>query len=91
MLIRELTCVVQVKSYVGELRDTGAVQDIGRAFEYYREKGTEPDMGLIVSTASTSTDVFDKAKSELQERTGKSVHLLIGKALTEFVLRFYRG
>lgn len=84
MPIPPQTCVVQVKSFEGEHWDTGAVNDIKRAFEHY----PEADMGLIVSTASSSSDVLDKAIEELQRETGKSVSLLIGKAVADFVLRF---
>ena len=90
MPIRQQTCVVQAKAYVGEHWDTQAVEDIERAFKYYREQGNEPDMGLIVSTASTSTRALDEAREKLEEKTGKIVDLLIGKDLAEFVLRFYR-
>ena len=85
MPIRERTCVVQVKAYEGELRDTKAVEDIERAFKYY-----QPDMGLIASTASKSTDSFDEAMQKLERETGTPVDLLIGKDLAEFVLRFYK-
>jgi len=85
MPIREQTCVVQAKAYVGEHWDTKAVEDIKRAFKYY-----QPDMGLIVSTASKSTAPLDEAMIELGEETRTPVDLLIGKDLAEFVLRFYR-
>ena len=84
MPIPPQTCVVQVKSFEGEHWDTGAVNDIKRAFEHY----PEADMGLIVSTASSSTNVLDEAIDKLQKRTGKSVSLLIGKDVADFVLRF---
>ena len=77
-------CVIQVKSFEGEHWSTRAVDDIKRAFEHY----PEADMGLIVSTASSSSDVLDRAIEELQRETGKSVSLLIGKAVADFVLRF---
>jgi hypothetical protein len=44
-------CVVQAKSYSGDHRDTRAVEDIRRAFIAY----PDADMGLIVSTAESST------------------------------------
>lgn len=84
MPIPPQTCVVQVKSFEGEHWDTGAVNDIKRAFKHY----PEADMGLIVSTASSSSDALDRAIEELQRETGKSVSLLIGKAVADFVLRF---
>ena len=84
MPIPPQTCVVQVKSFEGEHWDTGAVNDIKRAFEHY----PEADMGLIVSTAASSTNVLDEAIDKLQKRTGKSVSLLIGKDVADFVLRF---
>lgn len=84
MPIPPQTCVIQVKSFEGEHWDTGAVNDIKRAFEHY----PEADMGLIVSTAASSTNVLDEAIDKLQKRTGKSVSLLIGKDVADFVLRF---
>jgi Restriction endonuclease len=45
------TCVVQAKSYEGEHWETRAVEDIRRAFAHY----PAADMGLIVSTAASST------------------------------------
>ena len=84
MPIPPQTCVIQVKSFEGEHWSTRAVDDIKRAFEHY----PEADMGLIVSTASSSSDALDKAIEKLQKETGKSVSLLIGKEVADFVLRF---
>lgn len=84
MPIPPQTCVIQVKSFEGEQWSTRAVDDIERALKHY----PEADMGLIVSTASSSTNVLDEAIDKLQKRTGKSVSLLIGKDVADFVLRF---
>ena len=86
MPIPPQTCVMQVKSFEGEQWSTGAVNDIKRAFEHY----PEADMGLIVSTASSSTDALDKAIEKLQKETGKAVSLLIGREVGDFVLRFWK-
>lgn len=85
MPIPSQTCVIQVKSFEGEQWCTRAVDDIERAFKNY----PEADMGLIVSTASSSTDALDEAIEKLQQKTGKAVSLLIGKEVANFVLRFW--
>lgn len=77
-------CVVQVKSYEGTHRDTGAVDDIRRAFDHY----PEATMGLIISTASSSSKELDDALDKLQEETGKPTALLIGADVAAFLLRF---
>lgn len=61
-----------------------AVADIKTAFEQY----PEADMGLIISTASTSTKLLDKAIEKLREETGKYVSLLIGKDVCQFCATF---
>ena len=83
-LQRPRRCVVQVKSLEGEHWDTKAVDDIRRAFESY----PEAEMGLIVSTAASSTREFDEALDKLREDTKKPVSLLIGADLARFFLRF---
>ena len=76
------TLVVQVKSYRGLLSETRAVEDIRRAFNEYPEAA----MGLIVSTATSASDEFDRELDCLSEQTGKPVCLLIGDELAGFVL-----
>jgi Restriction endonuclease len=83
-LLQQSTCVIQVKSFQGEHWDTKAVDDIRRAFEHY----PEAEMGLIVSTASSSTQGLDNALDKLRQETGKPVSLLIGADLAAFLLRF---
>jgi hypothetical protein len=77
-------CVVQAKSYEGEHWDTLAVEDIRRAFAQY----PNADMGLIVSTADSSTKVLDEAIAGLRQSSGKRVELLIGADVARFILRF---
>lgn len=83
-LQQQRTCVVQVKSFEGEHWDTKAVEDINRAFEHY----PEAEIGLIISTACSSTDALDTAIEKLRETTKKTVSLLIGSDVAAFVLRF---
>ncbi len=83
-LLPSKKCVVQVKSYEGEMSDTLAVDDIRRAFEQY----PDADMGLIVSTADGRTQEVDAALDELKERVKKPVGLLLGRDLARFVLRY---
>jgi Restriction endonuclease len=78
------TCVVQAKSYEGKLWETRAVEDIRRAFAHY----PAADMGLIVSTAASSTPAVDDAIEKLRETSGKRVEMLIGSDLARFILRF---
>lgn len=77
------TCVVQVKSYEGELWDTHAIEQIREALKHWGA-----DAGLIVSTASSSTTTLAAALDQLREETKKPVGLLIGEDLAAFVLRF---
>lgn len=83
-LQQQKTCVVQVKSFVGEHYCTKAVDDIRRAFDRYPEAET----GLIISTAARSTEQLDKAVEKLRAETGKSVSLLIGPDVACFFLRY---
>jgi hypothetical protein len=83
-LQQQSTCVIQVKSFEGDHWDTKAVSDIRRAFDQY----PEAQMGLIVSTASSSTEALDKALDKIREETGKPVSLLIGADVAAFLLRF---
>jgi len=83
-LEQDTTIVVQVKSYSGEHWDTKAVDDIRRAFEHY----PEARMGLIISTASSSTPTLEGALDKLREECRKPVALLIGPDVAAFLLRF---
>jgi hypothetical protein len=83
-LQQQRTCVIQVKSFEGEHWDTKAVNDIRRALDHY----PEAEMGLIVSTATSSTETLDNALDEIREETGKPVSLLIGADVASFLLRF---
>ena len=82
-LQRQTTCVVQVKSFEGEHWDTTAVDDIRRAFDHY----PEAEMGLIVSTATSSTEKLESSLDKIREETGKTVSLLIAD-VAAFLLRF---
>lgn len=77
-------CLVQIKAYEGKQLDTGAVEQIERAFKQY----PDADMGLIVSTASKSTPQLDAALDKLREKSGKPVGLLIGRNVATFVFRW---
>ncbi len=81
---QQKTCVVQVKSFEGEHWDTQAIEDIKRAFSHY----PEAEMGLIVSTARSSSTSFDEELEKLREKTGKPISLLIGQDVATFFLRF---
>ena len=76
--------IVQVKAYEGQHWDTGAVDDIKRAFEKY----PDANKGLIVSTAESASPDFKRALEDLQEDEGKPVALLIGSDLAKFCLRY---
>ena len=81
-LERTEVCVVQVKSYRGTHDNSGAVNDIERAFDHY----PEATQGLIVSTADASGPNFDKALEELEGKTEKPVGVMMGKDVGLFVL-----
>lgn len=78
------TLVVQIKSFKGEHWDIRAIEDISQAFEHYPEAA----MGLIISTATTSTTDLETALDKLKEKSGKPVALLIGPDVAAFLLRF---
>lgn len=77
------TCVVQVKAFKGEMWETKAVDQIRKALDYWNA-----DIGIIVSTASSSTEALETALEQLREDTKKSVSLLIGEDVAAFLLRF---
>ena len=81
---QEDVMVVQIKSYVDEHWETNAVNDIKRAFEHY----PDATMGLIISTADTSTPALDDAIRSLREDSGKKVELLIGEDVAALLLRY---
>lgn len=83
-LEQDQVLVVQVKSYEGEHWDTQAAKDIRRAFEHY----PQAEMGLIVSTASSSTEQLDSALQKLVEESKKPVALLVGSDVSAFILRY---
>lgn len=83
-LEQETKVVVQVKSFIGEHWDTQAVDDIRRAFQHY----SDAQMGLIISTASSSTPALESALDKLKDESKKPVALLIGHDVAAFLLRF---
>ena len=86
-LVQTQTLVVQVKSWTDTHVDTGAVDDIRRAFKYYDEQGRRTDMGLIVSTAESSGEALEQELEKLRKESKKPVALLIGADLAKFFLR----
>ena len=78
------TCVVQVKSFEGEMEETKAVDQIREALQYWGA-----DMGVIVSTATAGSEVLDMALEQLEEDTEKRGSLLIGEDVAAFVLRWW--
>ena len=78
------TVVIQVKSYVGEIDNLSAVEDIERTLD---NPDIGADMGLIVSTATTASKRFMDALDKLREEKGKPVALLLGAELAHFVLK----
>lgn len=83
-MLQQKTCVVQVKSYEGQHWSTRAVEDIERAFAHY----PNADMGLIVSTASESTELFENAVDSLSNKINKPIGILIGADVATFVLKY---
>jgi hypothetical protein len=83
-LEKQSACVIQAKSFEGEHWDKTAAVDIRRAFDHH----PEVEMGLIVSTAASSSEALERALDKIREETGKPVFLLIGADLASFLLRF---
>ena len=54
------TCVVQVKSFEGEMWETKAVDQIQKAPDHW-----DADVGVIVSTASSGSEALDTALDQL--------------------------
>jgi hypothetical protein len=79
-------CLVQVKSYSGEMCDNKAVYDLRRAFAEPIYK--DADCGLIVSTANTLSDDFEDSLNKLRDDVGKPVVALYGRELSKYVLRY---
>lgn len=77
-------CAVQVKSYEGEMSYKRAIEDINKAFQ------SDPSFtdGLIVSTAFRMTSDFETALGELFKKWSKPVHVLLGKDLARFFIRY---
>lgn len=78
------TLVVQIKSYEGDLSSTSALEDIRRAFNRYKNAS----MGIIVSTAASSSKDFRVELDKLQEKERKPVALLMGADLAAFCLHY---
>ena len=81
--VNQTTCVIQVKSFEGEHWDTQAVEDIRKAFKAHPE-ATE---GLIVSTATVSTEDLEAELERLRRELGRPVNLLIGEEVAALLLR----
>jgi hypothetical protein len=81
-LSRQEVCLVQVKSHVNSEWSAAAVTDLERAF-----KTEIANMGLIATTATSLEPSFERAVSELRERTGKPIGVLYGARLAEFIVR----
>ena len=81
------TLVVQVKSYTGELDNLSAVEDVKRAFDAY----STASMGLIVSTATSRSKLFQDGLDKLEEDSKKPVALLMGADLAAFFLHYGGG
>ena len=84
-LRRQETCLVQVKSHIGSEWSTRAIEDVKRALKVY----PEATMGLIVTTATDLEQGFEEELSrlQLQEGSEKSIAVLHGARLAEFILR----
>ncbi len=81
--VSQTTCLIQVKSFEGEHWDTQAVEDIRNAFKAYPD-ATE---GLIVSTATISTQALESKLEALRMELGRPVNLLIGEEVAALVIR----
>ena len=88
-LVQTQTLAVQVKSYSGRQVETGAVEDLGRAFEHYDNQGRFVHMGLVVSTATKVGDSLLQAVDKLSEESRKPVAILAGADLVAFFLQHY--
>ena len=87
-LVQTQTLAIQVKSFTDEHAETGAVDDIRRAFQHYESVKRPVDMGLIVSTAESAGKGLKDELDKLRKESGKPVSLLIGADLAAFFLRY---
>ena len=83
-LVLDRKLLVQVKAFGGEHSETGAVEDLRRAFEHH----PEADFGLIISTAERKTKPLEEALEGLREEVGKPVELLIGEDVARLFLQY---
>ena len=87
-LVQTQTLAVQVKSFSGQHKESGAVEDLERAFCYYEKQGQFIHMGLVVSTATEVGDTFRQEVDKLSEKSQKPVSILAGADLVAFFLRY---
>lgn len=86
-LVQTQTLAVQVKSFAGRHEEVGAVDDLRRAFEYYKGQERSIDMGLVVSTASELGHGLIQEADKLSEESRKPVSVLAGADLVAFFLQ----
>lgn len=75
--------VVQVKSYVGEHHELGAVEQLKTGIAHY-----QADEGLLVTMAE-STEHLEEALDQLATELEKPVSLLAGGDVARFILKHY--
>jgi len=76
-------CLVQIKSYTGEISSLSAIDGLRNAFN---EDG-DADCGLIITTATKVSDVFLNKLGELRKELNLSIGLLYGEELAKFVMK----
>lgn len=81
---KQTTCVVQVKSYQGQLSSDLAVKDIRRAFHANPEAGA----GLIFSTAESTGPELEAALEKVRNELNKPVRLILGAEVALFILQY---
>jgi hypothetical protein len=73
---------VQVKRYEGVHDDLGALEQMKRARQVHRIDG-----GVIVTTASDTSERFEKRRQELQAELGIDIRIITRREFVELVLR----
>jgi hypothetical protein len=79
-------CLVQVKSYGGEMSNSKALEGLRKAFA--ASVNEDASSGLIISTANAVSENFEKGLDVLREETGKPIAVLYGAELAKYVMRY---
>jgi hypothetical protein len=76
--------LVQVKDYVGEIADTTALQQLGRAYQHYGEQAPVLEV-VVMTTADRESESFQKERGSLEKKLGVPVVVILRDRLIELM------